>query len=85
MWHFSKSKEFKDRLHWIIHVRSLRLDLLASYQQQYPESVVITIYAMLLYEQSGYQHESEVLLRGPFFQMLRMTTEDRGIDCVHTS
>merc|ERR1712232_1196965 len=26
----------------------------------------------------------EVLLCGPFFQMLRMTTEDRGVDRVHT-
>ncbi|KAI6843189.1 hypothetical protein KC332_g1342 [Hortaea werneckii] len=84
MWKFSKSKEFKDRLHWIIHVRSLRPDLLARYQQQYPDSVITSICAMPVYEQSCFRGEREVLLRGPFFQMLRMTTEDRGFDRVHT-
>ncbi|KAI7202686.1 hypothetical protein KC316_g1632 [Hortaea werneckii] len=84
MWRFSESDEFKDRLHWIIHVRSLRPDFLASYRQRYPESVVTSICAMPVYEQSCFQHEREVLLRGPFFQMLRMTTEDREVDRVHT-
>lgn len=84
MWHFSKSEKFKDRLHWIIHVRSLRPDLLAWYQQRYPDSVVTSLCAMPVYEQSCFRHEREVLLRGPFFQMLRMTTEDRGFDRVHT-
>lgn len=60
------------RLHWKIHVRELDPGLLASYRQEYPDSVVSTICAMPISSVSEYPDEKEVLLRGPSFQLLRM-------------
>lgn len=61
-----------------IHAWSLRPDLLAWYQQQYPDNVITSICAMPVYEQSCFRVERKVLLRGPFFQMVHMTTKMGG-------
>jgi len=54
-----------------IHVRGLSDDRLALYRKVYPESVVSTICAVPIRSLSAYPTEEEVLLRGPFFELLR--------------
>jgi len=55
---------------WKIHVISLEDRLLQVYQTMFPNSVVSTICAVPISKLSYYPHEEEVLLRGPFFQVL---------------
>ena len=76
-------EEGKARLHWKIHIRELDPKLLASYRQQYPASVVSTINAMPISHISEFPNEQEILLRGPFFQLLRIYEEQAGDHAVH--
>ena len=55
---------------WKIHVISLEDSLLRLYQTMFPTSVVSSICAVPISKLSYYPHEEEVLLRGPFFQVL---------------
>ena len=55
---------------WKIHVISLEDRLLQVYQTMFPTSVVSSICAVPISRLSYYPHEEEVLLRGPFFQVL---------------
>ena len=55
---------------WKIHVISLEDGLLEVYHEMFPTSVVSTICAVPISKLSFYPHEEEVLLRGPFFQVL---------------
>jgi len=57
---------------WRIHTFSLEQGLVAVYQQRYPTSVISSICALPICRISDYPGEEEVLLRGPFFQMLGM-------------
>ena len=71
------------RLHWKIHVRELDPRLLASYRQEYPDSVVSTINAMPISSVSEYPDEQEILLHGPSFQLLRMHEVEAADHSIH--
>jgi hypothetical protein len=60
---------------WRIHVVGLEPHLLNSYQSRFPKSVVSTICAVPVSKLSDFPHEREVLLRGPFFQVLNFFEE----------
>lgn len=73
-----KTEKGKFRLHWKIHIHELEPKLLGQYRKKYPNSVVSTICAMPISQVSEYPDEQEILLRGPFFQILRMYEEKAG-------
>lgn len=60
---------------WEIHVAGLDPKLLKLYQDRFPNSVVTSICAVPIEQLSDYPDENEVLLRGPFFQLLRLRKE----------
>ncbi|KAG6826509.1 hypothetical protein H0H92_015564 [Tricholoma furcatifolium] len=69
---------------WRIHVVELEAELLQIYQEKFPSSVVSTICAVPIHELSPFPEEHEVLLRGPFFQLVRMQEEmTLGLQTVH--
>lgn len=53
-----------------IRIHGLSPDRLAAYRACYPESVVSTICAVPIGHLSEYPSEAEVLLRGPFFELV---------------
>ena len=55
-----------------IHVIGLDEEHLAFYRRRFPGNVVISICAVDIHELSYIQDEREVLLRGPFFQVLQL-------------
>lgn len=63
---------------WEIDVRSLDPELLGLYHEQFPSGVVTTLCATPIDQLSDYPREQEVLLRGPFFQLLGLTEETPG-------
>ena len=73
-----KTEEGKCRMHWKIHVHALDPKLLAQYQSKHPDSIVTTICAMPISRASEFPNEQEVLLRGAFFQILRIYEEQAG-------
>lgn len=81
----NKSEKGKFRMHWKIHVHGLEPNLLAQYHAKHPQSVVTTICAMPISHVSEFANEQEVLLRGPFFQILRMYKEQAGENQVHVA
>ncbi|KAG5650687.1 hypothetical protein H0H81_011361 [Sphagnurus paluster] len=60
---------------WRIHVVGLDAELLRVYRERYPTSVVSTICAVPIDELSPFPEEEEVILRGPFFQLVQMQEE----------
>jgi len=56
---------------WRIHVANLSPDLLRVYHNLYPTSVVTTMCAVPIQQFSPYLEE-EVVLRGPFFQLVHV-------------
>ena len=58
---------------WRIHVLDLDAELLGLFRQRYPSSVVTSICAVPITDVSRFPEEKEVLLRGPFFQILDVT------------
>ncbi|KAG6845835.1 hypothetical protein H0H87_002523 [Tephrocybe sp. NHM501043] len=60
---------------WRIHVVELETELVQLYQERFPSSVVSTICAVPIRELSQFPEEDEVVLRGPFFQLIRMQEE----------
>lgn len=80
-----KTEAGKVRMHWKIHVHALDPTLLAQYQAKHPDSVVTTICAMPISRASEFPNEQEVLLRGAFFQILRMYEEQAGDHTVHVA
>jgi hypothetical protein len=50
--------------------------LLKLYQGRFPNSVVTSICAVPIKQLSDYPDDNEVLLRGPFFQLLRLRKEN---------
>lgn len=73
-----KTERSKCRMHWKIHVHALDPMLLAQYQAKHPDSIVTTICAMPISRASEFPSEQEVLLRGAFFQILRIYEEQAG-------
>ncbi|KAI0250390.1 hypothetical protein BJV78DRAFT_594032 [Lactifluus subvellereus] len=68
---------------WRIHVANLDPDLLQIYNDKFPSSVVTTLCAVPLDGVSGFSKEQEVLLRGPWFQFIRLHEEfvhEAGMD-----
>jgi len=65
-----KEDPTKIPLMWKIHVISLEEKLLQVYHKMFPASVVSSICAVPISRLSCYPQEEEVLLRGPFFQVL---------------
>ncbi|MEM8641025.1 MAG: hypothetical protein AAGG51_19760 [Cyanobacteria bacterium P01_G01_bin.54] len=59
-----------------IHIISLDPDLLGIYQDRHPSSIVSPICATRIEGLSRYPQEREVLLRGPFFQVLDVKRAD---------
>lgn len=64
-----------------IHVIDLNPKYLDVYRRQFPSSIVSTICAVSIKDVSRHKNECEVLLRGPFFQVLRIydSKKKRGI------
>jgi hypothetical protein len=62
---------------WEIHVVGLAPRLLQLYSERFPTSVVTSICAVPIDQLSDYPDENEVLLRGPFFQLLRVREDNR--------
>ncbi|KAG6885486.1 hypothetical protein C0993_001093 [Termitomyces sp. T159_Od127] len=60
---------------WRIHVVNLFPKYLKIYRERFPSSVVSTICAVPIRELSDFTDEDEVLLRGPFFQLICMREE----------
>ena len=71
-----------DEMYWKIHIHGVDAYLLQEYCQKYPTSIVTTICSMPVGHLSPFG-EKEILLRGAFFQLLRMTTEPRDTYSVH--
>lgn len=61
---------------WEVIVSGLDAALLGFYREQFPKSVVTTLCAVPVESLSEYSAEREVLLRGPHFQILDLTTEE---------
>jgi hypothetical protein len=59
---------------WRIHVANLDPALLKIYHDRFPRSVVTTLCAVPIHELSKFKEE-EVLLRGPWFQLIRVVDE----------
>ncbi|KAG6890771.1 hypothetical protein C0992_012744 [Termitomyces sp. T32_za158] len=60
---------------WRIHIVDLFPRYLKVYRERFPSSVVSTICAVPIRELSDFADEDEVLLRGPFFQLVCMREE----------
>jgi hypothetical protein len=60
---------------WRIHVANIDPDLLRIYNERFPSSVVTTLCAVPISEMSRFSQEQEVVLRGPFFQFIRLHKE----------
>jgi hypothetical protein len=64
---------------WDIEVANLAAERLAVYRTAFPTSVVSTICAVPIEQLSDYPDENEVLLRGPFFQIIRLHRADERV------
>lgn len=60
---------------WEITVLNLDPQLLSLYRARFPRSVVTSICAVPISEVSDFPQEAEVLLRGPFFQIVGISTD----------
>ena len=60
---------------WRIRVANMDPDLLRIYNERFPSSVVTTLCAVPISAVSRFSQEQEVLLRGPFFQFIRLHKE----------
>jgi hypothetical protein len=64
---------------WDISVYSLDPVYLAAYRRLFPASIVTSLCAVPVHGLSRYPQEGEVLLRGPFFQLVRMFSDEDSI------
>lgn len=71
-----------EQMYWTIHIHGIDPDLLREYSRCYPESIVTSICSLPVGSVSPFG-EKEILLRGIFFQLLRMTTEQINGHVVH--
>jgi hypothetical protein len=85
---YEQMRRFSDRItsehkmYWTIHIYGLDRNLMSWYKQKYQDSVVTSICAMPVARISEYS-EKEVLLRGPFFHVIRMRSESCGEQHIH--
>ncbi|KAF2153784.1 hypothetical protein K461DRAFT_320013 [Myriangium duriaei CBS 260.36] len=75
-------KPGQDRLHMTIHVHGVDPSLLKLYLDRYPNSVVTSICALPVARVASIS-EKEILLRGPFFQLISMETRKTGNETTH--
>ena len=61
---------------WEIHVENLAPELLSFYRERFPHSVVTSLCAVPIDQLSDYPEEKEVLLRGPFFQLVQVGVDE---------
>lgn len=80
---FTKLHPGKDQMHWIIHVHGLDPRLLKKYEEKYPDSVVTSITAMPVGKIAELR-EKEILLRGAFFHIVHMASEEKDGCIIHT-
>lgn len=80
---FIKQHPDEDQMHWIIHVHEVNPELLEMYQQRYPDSVVTSITAMPV-GRIAELREKEILLRGAFFHIVHMESEEIEGRMIHT-
>jgi hypothetical protein len=64
---------------WDIEVAGLSAERLNVYREAFPTSVVSSICAVPIERISDFPEENEVLLRGPFFQILRLRRDSETI------
>ncbi|OBZ70032.1 hypothetical protein A0H81_09903 [Grifola frondosa] len=64
---------------WRIRVADLEPALLAIYHERFPASVVTSLCAVRISDLSAFPEEEEILLRGPFFQLVYVATQPLGI------
>jgi hypothetical protein len=79
---FSERIKSEHKMYWTVHVHGLDPKLLRWYKRKYQNSVVTSICAMPVSRISEF-NEKEVLLRGPFFHVIRMHSETQGEQQVH--
>jgi hypothetical protein len=80
---FIKQHPEEDQMHWIIHVHGLDPRLARIYEERYPDSVVTSITAMPVGHIAELR-EKEILLRGAFFHIVRMESEENDGRMIHT-
>lgn len=80
---FIKQHPGEDQMRWIIHVHGLDPRLLKKYEEKYPDSVVTSITAMPV-GRIAELREKEILLRGAFFHIVRMDSEEKDGSTTHT-
>ena len=81
---FDAGDKQKDHLVLLrVHVESLDAKLLELYHAHFPSSVVTSLCAMPIYELSPFPDEGEVILRGPWFQLLRLGEEQIENIAIH--
>jgi hypothetical protein len=67
-----------------IHVESLGWDTLEMYSKHFPTSIVTSLCAVPIASLSDFEDEAEVLLRGPFFHLVRLQQEElEGFGRIH--
>jgi len=76
---YVEGKDKRIRVRQTVHIHGMDPALLASFKQQYPDSVVTSICAMPVARMSPFG-EQEILLRGPFFHLITIKEceDDRG-------
>jgi hypothetical protein len=68
---------------WDISVYGMDPAYLASYRRSFPDSIVTSMCAVPINGLSYYHVEDEVLLRGPFFQIVRMYEDNLQGEALH--
>ena len=68
---------------WDISVYGMDPAYLASYRRSFPHSIVTSMCAVPINGLSYYHVEDEVLLRGPFFQIVRMHEDSLQGEALH--
>ena len=69
----------KNPLLLINHVIGLKKEYVDHYTKRFPSTVLTTICAVDIHELSTYPYEMEVLLRGPFMQVLHMYKDEHEL------
>jgi hypothetical protein len=68
---------------WDISVYGMDPAYLAAYRRSFPDSIVTSMCAVPVNDLSYYHVEDEVLLRGPFFQIVRMYEDSLQGEALH--
>lgn len=80
---FAQERPGEDQMHWVIHIHGLDQNLVQRYRERYDDSVVTSITAMPVGKISE-QREKEILLRGAFFHIVSMESDESDGRMIHT-